>query len=142
MIRPFALLVFCTLFSTWQYIVLSLSACNNCILEMQKIIDLEATAPFAYRILTPFLLSLVGINIQSIILFQLLMLACFYALLYLWCKAWSVNPFMILPLMAMVVSISFPTFYYSLYTIPEWNLWLIALLLLPRWWQSPHSTEK
>lgn len=142
MIRSIALVIFCTLFSTWQYIVLSLVSCTGCPIEMQKIINFEATAPFAYRLLTPFILSLMGNSLQSIVLFQLLMLLCFYALFYLWCKRWKVSPFVVLPLTAMAMSIMFPTFYYSLYTIPEWNLWLIALLLLPHWWQSPHSTEK
>lgn len=140
--RRVLLITACTVFSTWQYTVLSLVYCRNCTESMQQVVNLDAGAPFAYRLLTPGILVALGNSREVIVAFQIVMFALFYALLYAWSQRWRLSPNTALPLFAMAAAIMMPTYYASLYTLPEWNLILWALLLLPRWSWSAQSTEK
>lgn len=129
----FLLTAFCTLFSTWQWYALSFVACGNCMDRMQSIVDMQDGAPFVYRQLTPQIIVALGNTPQVILGFQVVMFALFYILLWIWCQRWCVAPVAVLPLVAMITAVMMPTYYFSLYTLPEWNFVLCALLLLPRW---------
>lgn len=127
------LTTFCTLFSTWQYIVLSLAECANCARRMQDIVDGSMSAPFVYRQLTPQIIVALGDTPLALVGYQAVVFALFYGLLWTWARRWGVLPLVMLPLFAMVIAIMMPTYYASLYTSLEWTLWLFALLVLPRW---------
>jgi hypothetical protein len=134
--KRFSLTVFCILFSTWQYLILSLATCIECPARMAEIANGTIDAPFAYRILTPAIIVAMGNSLGAIALFQLAMITLFYVLLWQWCKRLKLSPYTMLPLFAMVMAIMMPSYYFSLYTLPEWNFVLCGLLCLPDSWQS------
>lgn len=131
------LILFCTLLSTRYYMTVSLAQCvPDCIEAAQQIADGTATPPFAYRIFIPKLLSLWGITLETVLIYQATMFAIFYTLLIPWCHRWRASPAVVLSLICLATITMMPTWYNSIYTVSEWNLWLLALLVLPPWRRS------
>lgn len=132
------LVLFCTLVTTWQYVTVSLAACApTCLENFEAITTASRGAPFDYRILLPHALKPFGITPVTVTAYTLLGFALFYALLGVWARRWRLNPVVALPLIALAISTMLPTWWGSLYTVLEWDLWLLALLCLPPWSPSP-----
>lgn len=137
-----ACIVFCTLFSTWQYLVITLATCGDCMTQMERIVQFRGDAPFAYRLLTPAILVVMGNTPQAFAIFHLALFALFFILLWIWARRWRVNPVLVLLLTTCALVIMLQTFYFSSYTLTEWVLLLCALCLLPRWSLSDVSTGR
>ena len=97
---------------------------------MADIASGNGEAPFAYRLLTPAILTAMGNTPQALILFHLIGFGVFFALLGLWASKWHVDPLLSMCLAALALIVMFSTYYFSSYSVMEWNLLLAGLLLL------------
>lgn len=131
--RYIAVIIFCTLFATWQYTIVTIADCPDCNLRMRQIAQGRDQAPFAYRILTPLIVMAMGNSAHALVVFHMVMFAVFFCLLWQWAKRWLVAPVPVLFATAIMIVIVMPTYYFSAYAVMEWNLWLGGLLLMPRW---------
>jgi hypothetical protein len=137
-----AAIIFCALIATWQYVVVTLADCGDCNLRMQQIAQGHSQAPFAYRVLTPHIIMAMGNTAQALVIFHLMSFATFFILLGMWARRWNAPPVPIYFICALAMVVMLPTYYFSAYTVMEWNLWLCGLLLLPRWSLLAHLTAK
>lgn len=129
-----ALTLFCAGVSTWQYITLTLATCNDCTQTIGEIVSREIGAPFAYRLLTPQLLVWMGNTPQAFAAFHFVMLVAFFALLWRWCERWGGHGLAGVALATIALTVMYPTYYFSVYTVTEWVLWLagLELAMMPR----------
>lgn len=125
--QRWALILFCAAVSTWQYITLTLATCGDCLQTVGEIVSGEYVAPFAYRLLTPALLVALGNTIQVVAAFHFVALFLFFALLWRWCERWGGNGLAGVALATVALTVMYPTYYFSVYTVTEWFLWLAGL---------------
>lgn len=123
--------LFCTVYTLWQYITINLATCD-CLEWVNTIVQRTANAPFVYRIFAPLALDAMGNTPLAWIAWQAIWIGFFFALLWRWAQYWRVNPMLILPLFALIISVMLPTFYFSAYTLMEWDFWLWTWLFLLR----------
>jgi len=136
--RNMILWLLCTLYSIWQYLTISLAHCPDCFLRVEAIAAGQAEAPFAYRIFAPMILQYLGNTPMTWLIWQGCCIGMFYALLWRWARYWQVNPSVVLLLASLAFGVMLPTFYFSAYSILEWDLWLCGWLYLLRLSQSEH----
>lgn len=126
-----SIILFCTLIFTWAYGLLALSHPATLGLPV-AILEGEAGAPFAYRILTPWLLSVIGITLESAILWHGL---C-YALMLVSLARWSQQEKFNFEYSAMLITLAaltmLPTWYGSTYAVTEWALFALGLATVRR----------
>lgn len=132
--QRWALILFCAAVSTWQYITLTLATCEDCPETIQRIVVGEIGAPFAYRLLTPQILVTLGNTVPVFAAFHFVALFLFFALLWRWCERWGGNGLAGVALATVALTLMYPTYYFSVYTVTEWVLWLAGLqiALMPR----------
>lgn len=136
--KAVALWLFCTLMTTWHYIQITLAYCQGCNLQIERIATGVADAPFSYRLITPAILMAMGNTPQALVVFHGVCFAVFFALLAVWANRWQVSGLVVMPVFALVLTIMFRTWYFSAWTVLEWDIWLLGLLCLPRWSLSEH----
>lgn len=124
-------ILFCTAVSEWQYINNVLATCTDCVSRMASIVNGTDVYPFVYRVLTPKLVMLLGGDLYALALFHLIGLFVFFALLYLWVEQWQRQQgILAVALATITLSVMYPTWYFSEYTLTEYILFLLALLVL------------
>ena len=106
---------------------------------MADIASGKGEAPFAYRLLTPLILMAMGNTPQALVLFHLIGFGVFLALIGLWASKWHKDPMLTITLAALALIVMFPNWYFSAYSLTEWNLLITGLLLLQPFSQSAHS---
>lgn len=124
------LILFFALVSTWQYWNESLSQCPACTETMQEIIDGTYGAPFVYRPLTPAVLVALGNTFFVMLAFHFVMLLAFFTLLWSWSERWRGSGLASVGIATVALTVMYPTYYFSVYTVTEWVLWLVGLHLL------------
>lgn len=131
-----AIITFVTCVAAWQYVTVTLSTCWDCTGRTAEIVAGVIHAPFRYRPLTPTILVTMGNTVQAHALFHLVMLFVFFWLLWGWAERWRGNGALAVALATVALSVMWPTYYFSSYTITEWVLWLSGLMLLTGRWLS------
>lgn len=123
-------IVFCTLFAAWQYVTVAIPSCPDCPQHMDAIVNGTADAPFVYRVLTPAIVVAMGNTFQAYTLYHLILFAIFFSLLWVLARRARIAPVGVLLLATVVLVVTMPTYYFSMWSIIEWNLLAVGLLLL------------
>lgn len=127
------IVVFCVMVSTWQYVVMSLEETAESLHPwLTGLLAGTIDAPFVYRPLTPAVIVALGNTPPVFIAFQFVMLYIFFMLLWGWIEHWGGIPAVGVALATVALSVMWPTYFYSVYTVTEWVLWLIGLHMLVR----------
>jgi len=126
------IILFCAFVSEWQYITTVLPFCD-CNARFALIASGQDAAPFVYRVLTPGILLLLGNSLMALAVFHLVMLIAFLGLLWAWVEQWTQQGIAAVALATLALSLMYPTWSISEYTITEWVLWLSALHVLLYW---------
>ena len=130
LLRRFAILIFCTLVCTWQYVMVVLTPCTDCNEFLLRIVQGQVQSPFSYRLLTPYIIIAMGNTPQALAIFHLVMFAVFFCLLWKWAASWHVDPLLPMALATAAMPIMLQTYWQAAYAITEWDLWVLGLLLL------------
>jgi hypothetical protein len=131
------LILLATAWTTYSYITVVIPTCKTCLQETAAITNGTALSPYAYRLLTPVILSALGNTLAASVFFHAMLFALFYVLLSFWLDRWHANPLALL-IPAFMFPVMFEAWYQSAYTITEAVLVLCGLLALPHFkkWYS------
>jgi hypothetical protein len=114
---------------------------DNDALMVADIVEGRAPAPFAYRLLVPYILYTAGNTLAVHLAWYAVTLSIFYMLLWTWAARWNARPIAAVALAALVFQIMLATFHYGSYSTLEWILWLAGLLLITGKNRQPESSH-
>jgi len=130
----FFLILFCSVVSTYNYLSYFVSVCDDCQIIIVKpaddILTGKAEFPFVYRILTPYILQIMGGGLSAIAQFHIFMRFVLLGLLYIWVRHWNGNGLAAVGLMTVLLSIMHYTWYHSDYALTESVLILLSWIIL------------
>jgi len=141
-----ALLIFaCALISTWQWLFYGFpltSFCPDCAYTVNRgaddIMRNIAIAPFVYRRLTPALFSMGDGSMYVYLGWHFIGRLLLFSLSAVWVTRWRGNAMTIVPLLAMVLFVMYPTWWNSDYSLTEGVIVLAGWLLITSSGVSKH----
>lgn len=105
--------------------------CPHVSVEMaSNIIDGTAGQPFAYRILTPYLLLWLGGNGLALFIFHFIGRVLLFNLVYAWIRHWKGSGYLAICVLHIAISMTYQTWYNSDYALTEAVLLTLAWLLI------------
>lgn len=138
-----ALLVIILAFlSTFNYIRNYFSYCAECEIIVNQNLDLivrgDHGAPFAYRILTPWIMAQLGGDLIGVIIFHIIGRIALFSLTILWISRWSGHKLIGLFILFVALQASYPTWGFSDYSITEYIFIVTGWILITTTNGNPH----
>lgn len=128
MMTRWLVILFCAAVSTWQFVSVALPACD-CMYFVDRVATGDITAPFAYRVLMPWLIVVLGDTPYVMVVLHLIGLLLFFPLLWWWSERWGGNGMAAVALATVALTVMYPVAF-AVNMVSEWTLWLIGLWLL------------
>lgn len=122
-----------TMYLYYQHVFIE--CLHYCTADVERIASGQALSPYVYRVLTPSILMAFGNSLLGYLLFHIVMIGVFYALLERWLARWHRHPALIW-LAALFFAVAFDSWYFSVYSFTELVMVLCALL-----WLTRHSSS-